>query len=106
MSRKEAGRLETIRRAVGMTPEALGYRLGAEEGRNALLVACAVNGQPLPAGALEAVAHGARQVFPVKAADLMPDYTGPALGEKLRALEEAWIDSGFTLSREALLAQG
>ncbi|HSM40275.1 MAG TPA: CCA tRNA nucleotidyltransferase [Afifellaceae bacterium] len=30
---------------------------------------------------------------------------GPAMGEVLKALEEKWVESGFTLSREALLAE-
>ena len=28
---------------------------------------------------------------------------GPALGEKLAEIEEAWVDSGFKLDRDALL---
>lgn len=30
---------------------------------------------------------------------------GPAMGEALRALERVWVESGFTLDREALLAR-
>jgi poly(A) polymerase len=33
----------------------------------------------------------------------MPTYTGPALGARLRELEQAWIASGFTLTRDDLL---
>ena len=43
-------------------------------------------------------------VFPVAAADLMPDFTGPALGAKLAELEAQWIASGFSLDKAALLA--
>ena len=35
--------------------------------------------------------------------DLMPQYSGPALGQKLRILETQWIDSEFRLTKEALL---
>jgi len=50
------------------------------------------------------VARGAGARFPVSAADLMPAYEGPALGARLRELEERWIDSGFAASRDELLA--
>ncbi|MGH1355175.1 MAG: CCA tRNA nucleotidyltransferase [Thalassovita sp.] len=42
--------------------------------------------------------------FPLTGRDLMPELTGPALGKRLKELEKAWIASGFTLSRAALLA--
>jgi poly(A) polymerase len=34
----------------------------------------------------------------------MPDYSGAALGEKLRDMEDKWIKSGFRLSKSDLLA--
>ncbi|MGH6867134.1 MAG: CCA tRNA nucleotidyltransferase [Methyloceanibacter sp.] len=45
--------------------------------------------------------------FPVRGSDLAETgkLRGPALGEVLRALEAAWIESGFALTREALLAR-
>lgn len=44
--------------------------------------------------------------FPVSGADLERQGVspGPAMGERLRELEKRWVDSGFTLSREELLA--
>lgn len=44
-------------------------------------------------------------VFPVTGGDLLERGVekGPGLGEKLRALETLWIDSGFNLDRAALL---
>ena len=47
---------------------------------------------------------GAEAKFPVIAADLMPDYQGKALGDRLRALEIAWIESGFSMSKVDVLA--
>ncbi|QKV17087.1 CCA tRNA nucleotidyltransferase [Oricola thermophila] len=46
-----------------------------------------------------------RPKFPLTGADMIAagHRSGPAVGETLRALEESWIDSGFTLTREALL---
>ncbi|HEY8593708.1 MAG TPA: CCA tRNA nucleotidyltransferase [Devosiaceae bacterium] len=45
--------------------------------------------------------------FPVAGRDLIAAgiAAGPELGRKLALLERAWIDSGFTLDRQALLAQ-
>jgi len=49
--------------------------------------------------------HWKAPVFPIKGGDLaelgMP--AGPKLGALLRALEKAWVDSDFTLGRDALL---
>ncbi len=46
------------------------------------------------------------QPFPVSGADLlaMGLSPGPELGQSLRLLEQQWIDSGFQLNREQLLA--
>jgi poly(A) polymerase len=46
--------------------------------------------------------------FPVTGGDLIAagQKPGPELGERLRRLEAAWIESGFTLDRDALLAAG
>ncbi|MEI5681012.1 MULTISPECIES: CCA tRNA nucleotidyltransferase [unclassified Mesorhizobium] len=46
-----------------------------------------------------------RPVFPVKGADLaaLGAAQGPKMGEALRSLETAWVDSGFALNRDALL---
>lgn len=52
---------------------------------------------------IERFEAAAKAIFPVKAQDLMPQFQGPALGARLRVLEEAWITSGFALRREELL---
>ena len=48
-----------------------------------------------------------KPVFPIKGADLsaLGAKPGPELGAVLKALENGWIESGFALSREALLQQ-
>jgi len=47
-----------------------------------------------------------KPVFPLSGKDLVAAGVepGPAVGERLRALEERWIASGFSLTREMLLA--
>ena len=90
--------LETMQPA-----HALGYRLGVEIAQGVLLLRAAVFETPLAEGAFDEAARGAAAVFPVKAADLMPEFSGVALGNKLRALEDAWIEGKFELTREQLL---
>ncbi len=56
--------------------------------------------------ALAQAAQWTRPRFPVTGHDLIAAGAapGPELGARLEALEDAWIASGFTLPREALLA--
>lgn len=105
LSRAEARRLDLLRRAAAETVQAaeLGYRHGVEEGCAILLLRAALLEMPWCDRLAEDLAKGAKARFPVTAADLMPEYSGPALGERLQALERAWIESGFTLSRDDLL---
>jgi poly(A) polymerase len=61
------------------------------------------------AGHSRHLAHAAswtRPAFPVSGADLISRgmEPGPDMGSKLSAMEELWIDSNFTLGKEALLA--
>jgi poly(A) polymerase len=105
LSRAEARRLELLRIALDEgVPEVLGYRLGADEGANAVLIRAALIGTEPRAGWQAAVAWGAAAQFPVAAADLMPALSGAALGARLKQLEEAWIASGFRATRDELLS--
>ena len=105
LSRADARRLELLRIALDEgVPEVLGYRLGADEGANAVLIRAALIGTEPRAGWQAAVARGAAAQFPVAAADLMPALSGAALGARLKQLEEAWIASGFRATRDELLS--
>ena len=106
LSRALASQVEVIRAGMGGVPGALGYRHGFEAGRDILLAEGAFAAQPVSEEALAEVRRGSDATFPVKAADLMPARQGRDLGDKLRHLEDAWIASGFTLTREALLSKG
>ena len=106
LSRAQARDVHRIRDHAGLDARLLGYRLGLKLGTDALLVSAASLGQDLPADALDGIRFGDAQTFPVVAADLMPTYEGKALGDKLRVLENTWIESGFTLSKEELLSKG
>jgi poly(A) polymerase len=84
----------------------LGYRLGSDLAISALLLrAATAGGENLPSQ-IEKAKYGAAEVFPIKAADLMPKLQGPALGAAIRDLERRWIASDFTLDRAGLLSFG
>lgn len=105
LSKAEGKRLHLLRDGIGSeagTAE-LAYRQGPEAARDIELLRAATFEAPLPAALEDDIAAGAKAVFPVKAADLMPRYHGPELGRKLAELERRWIASRFTLDRDALL---
>ncbi len=105
LSRKQARRLDLLLDGVesGEAPEVLAWRHGADLARDITLLRAAMLGQPLPEGWQAAIERGAAQEFPLRAADLAP-LEGAALGQRLKQLEARWIESGFTLTREELLA--
>ncbi len=106
LSRDEAKRLDAIKAGAASAagPAELGYRLGEVAGLGALLVRTATSGGGIAPDAAAELRHGASAEFPISATDLMPALSGPALGARLRELEDRWIASGFALSREQLLA--
>ncbi|MGX9356044.1 CCA tRNA nucleotidyltransferase [Roseobacteraceae bacterium S113] len=106
LSKAQSKRLASYQDAVEGTMSAaeLAYRHGAVMALQMLgLRAARLEMPPLP-DALADIARGASAEFPLTAADLMPAYQGPALGARLRALEAAWIASGFQLDRAGLLS--
>jgi poly(A) polymerase len=58
-------------------------------------------------GLLERAVTWSRPAMPVKGADLLARGipAGPEIGEKLAALEAAWLSSNFRLSKDELLAK-
>jgi len=107
LSRKQSEHIDGIIAidAAKLAPEEMGYRHGVALSEDALLRRFALGcDTAIAADVLARVAHGARQQFPVRAKDLMPDFTGAALGQEIRRLERLWLDSGFAASRSCLLA--
>lgn len=106
LSKAQASHLAAIRTAAEGTAGAgeLGYRLGEEQARDAMLLRAALLEQPLTPCYEADIIRGANAVFPVKARDLLPGLKGPALGTALKKVEGDWIASGFSLSREQLLS--
>ena len=104
LSRAESRDLAALRAALGGmdSPAVLGWRLGADLGRAALLARAAVLESPLPDNWAAELARGAAAVFPLRAADL-PHLQGPALGAELKRLEQRWLAADLHLSRGQLL---
>ncbi len=99
LSNEQARKLVQI--TSGEAPATIAYRHGFAAGRDALLVQSAATGQPI--ASFDPLIHAAGQTFPLKAADLMPALSGPALGRALKQAEARWIASGFTLTKAELL---
>ena len=106
LSRKDADTLALLRTGIECTdaPGRLGYCNGYERGRDILLLRAALLEAPLTEESLSQVHEASMAHFPVKAADLMPRLSGPALGQRLKVLENLWIESGFSLSKQDLLS--
>ena len=105
LSRKDAAVLARLNEAMSeMTPAAeVAYRHGYDIALNTLILRAALANQPMDPEALSALKTAVNARFPICAQDLMPAYTGKALGDRLEALERRWIASGFRLTREELM---
>lgn len=105
LSRSEEARLCLLRDGMGSLRGAgeLGFRLGYDDAAAVLLLRAAMMPMPADPSDLKAAKFGAEAIFPIAASDLMPAFTGPALGRELERLKTQWIASGFVLSRDDLL---
>lgn len=105
LSKAQISQLARLRRGIedGMGAAELGYRYGATEAVDILAVRAAILGDELSPVATKDAWFGAGQKCPVRAADLMPEVQGEALGKRLREIEARWITSGFALSKADLL---
>ena len=104
LSRKDAATTASLRAALssGESPAILGWRLGPDRAREAILLRAALSDQPVPQ-VQDEIARGAAAAFPVKPADLALE--GPALGAALRQLQADWLASDLHATRAALLRQ-
>ena len=105
LSRAEESEISRIRDGIGsgQSPAVLGWVSGEIPAQDVMLCRAALLETPLPPGWRTEVQRGAQSVFPVVAADLMPDLSGPALGVTLRRLQTRWLDSDLRLTRNDLL---
>ncbi|SMO82724.1 CCA tRNA nucleotidyltransferase [Paracoccus laeviglucosivorans] len=101
LSRDEARMQDQIAQATRLAAPEAAYRFGRAIAAQSVLVRAARGDVP-PFGWCHAVAHAADAKFPLSAQDLMDRLSGPALGQALRRAEDAFIASGFALSRDEL----
>ena len=107
LSKALADDVETVRdyKYSHMDAMSLGHFLGFEKACSVLAARRAEIGAPSPhdkscAPEAARAAYGAMQVFPVRPADLMPEFTGPALGAELRRQRKAWAAAGCCLPED------
>ncbi|MFS4436933.1 CCA tRNA nucleotidyltransferase [Paracoccaceae bacterium GXU_MW_L88] len=103
LSNAEEKQITQIIDAAGMGAAEAAWRYGPEIAKDGALVRAACLMEPLNPDTDREIARGAAAEFPVKAADLMPDYQGKSLGDALKMLEAAWLESGMTAQKDALL---
>lgn len=105
LSKANAQQLGQLMQAVasGQPAAELGYRLGFQAARDVLLLRAAAMSEDVQG--IDVAQRAATQSFPISAQDLMPRFQGAQIGKELRRLENEWIASGFSLTREDLLAK-
>lgn len=83
------------------------YRAGEQVIRDRIMLEWASDGSPDWRDVHSQARTWRRPVIPVAGADLLAlgVTEGPAIGQMLRRMEEAWIESDFTLDRQQLIAQ-
>ena len=79
------------------------YRHGVTVAKAIVILRACMSEQPPSLSVLETINQGSEARLPIRAVDLMPRYTGAALGQRLTNLERFWIESGFTATRDVLL---
>lgn len=106
LSRNDTRRLALIRHGLEQrrTPAEAAYRNGLVAGIDLGLAGAALGFWVFSTDDGAKLANAAEQTCPVTAADLMPGLSGPALGQRLAELEDAWIESGFRLTKQQLLS--
>ncbi|MEO0369901.1 MAG: CCA tRNA nucleotidyltransferase [Pseudomonadota bacterium] len=106
LPKSEAKQLGLLRDEMGaMSPShELGYRHGVGTGYDVLLLRSVLSQTAVRDKDIDDLTKGEDAVFPVSASDLMPEYDGRALGQKLKELERAWIASAFQLTKADLLS--
>jgi tRNA nucleotidyltransferase/poly(A) polymerase len=81
----------------------LAYRQGATTAKGIFALRGAFAGHPPDLARLEGIYVASKAKFPVKSADLIDSFQGPALGKRLKELEAEWIASNFTKTKAQLL---
>ena len=106
LSKQEAKLLKAMQTVVmnAPSPKIAGYKLGKDAGLDAILVLCAHMETDIPENLEQELSSGAEARFPVLALDLADRFSGVELGNCLKKLEAAWIDTNLNLTKDQLLA--
>ena len=106
LSNVQARQVEALRYHGQNTSKALahGYALGAAQGWSSWLLRAAWTEHRVTESEHEAVRRGAQSMCPVSAAELMPKYQGPALGEALKRAQDIWIARDMQITKDEILA--
>jgi poly(A) polymerase len=107
LSRNEVKAHNLLARAMlsDMQAGELGYRLGAQDGEDALCLAASLARHAAGSKDLDDLRSASHLSAPVVAADLMGHFKGPHLGQALRQAEALWISSGFQSEKSQILSQ-
>jgi poly(A) polymerase len=107
LSRADTARLARLRDGMesDITLHELAWRHGAQDAHDILALRAALGTREIDPEQAATITDAAAQRFPVTAADLMPALSGPALGDRLKQLENRWLASRFTLSKADLLRE-
>ncbi len=105
LSNSEAKTLDASRRIMeaGIPPAKAGYLFGQEPAQNAALAMAALLSNDISLQDIAEIKRGARAEFPVSARDLIPEFTGKKLGDRLKELQKEWFNSGLTVGKDKLL---
>ena len=105
LSNRQVKELESLHGGIESSESlaAIAFQEGADLALSIALLRSAMLEMPLAPDFAKDIAQGAVAQFPVTASDLMPKFSGKALGEQLKQMESDWMASGFSLSRDALL---
>jgi poly(A) polymerase len=105
LSRNEAHEIARIKDEIGSTNRAaaLGWLLGPSLALDVLLLRAVVFEQAFDWDQKSEIERGVASRFPVTAADLMPELSGPALGHGLARMKSRWLASELSLTRAELL---
>jgi poly(A) polymerase/tRNA nucleotidyltransferase (CCA-adding enzyme) len=105
LSKADAKHLHRLNEAAygAETVAAIAHIDGGDMARAVVVLRACLSETPPDAAVLDRIAQAEAAGFPVQAADLMPEYTGPALGRRLAELKALWIASGFAATRDSLL---
>nr|WP_208347438.1 CCA tRNA nucleotidyltransferase [Pseudaestuariivita rosea] len=106
LSRAEAQQLKNLTSFIsdGTSLAEIAYRNGAQMAQDVMLLRSAIFETPLAGVDGDLIDMAASSTFPVKSADLMDQFQGKDLGDKLSQLEDQWIKSGFKMTKAQLLS--